>query len=118
MITMNSQYQHPSNTAAFSVMPQEQQQVQPSPFLAHKMTALSGSMNASSNSSNNSNGTAATFPMKLHAMLSDAVAMHFSDVVCWLPGGQAFKVLDPKRFSEEIMPRYFNQTKYKSFQRQ
>jgi hypothetical protein len=59
-----------------------------------------------------------TFPMKLHAMLSDSEGRKFDDVVAWLPGGRSFKVLDPVRFADEIMPHYFNQTKYKSFQRQ
>ena len=39
-------------------------------------------------------------------------------VVSWLPDGKAFKVHDPKVFVERILPTYFNQSKYKSFQRQ
>jgi hypothetical protein len=60
---------------------------------------------------------ASTFPMKLHFMLMESERMGFEDVVCWL-GNYAFKVIDTHRFSVEIMPIYFNQTKYKSFQRQ
>jgi heat shock transcription factor 4 len=56
--------------------------------------------------------------MKLHGMLTDSEVHGFDDVVGWLPGGRSFKVVDPTRFAREIMPQYFNQTKYKSFQRQ
>ncbi|KAG7363741.1 HSF-type DNA-binding protein [Nitzschia inconspicua] len=71
----------------------------------------------SNNNSNNSNMNSLTFPRKLHAMLTDSEILGFDDVVCWM-GKEAFKVIDPHRFSMEIMPQYFNQTKYKSFQRQ
>jgi hypothetical protein len=51
-------------------------------------------------------------------MLADAAKSGFSDIVCWLHGGATFKVQDPSRFTEEVMPKYFNQRKYKSFLRQ
>jgi hypothetical protein len=59
-----------------------------------------------------------TFPAKLHKMLDDAEENDFSDVVSWNNGGSSFKVHKPMEFSDTIMPAYFNQTKYKSFQRQ
>jgi hypothetical protein len=74
-------------------------------------------MSLSSNASSRSCNATSTFPMKLHSMLSESERLGFDDVVCWL-GNQAFKVIDPKRFSIDILPVYFNQTKYKSFQRQ
>ncbi|KAG7347832.1 HSF-type DNA-binding protein [Nitzschia inconspicua] len=77
--------------------------------------------NSSSNLSVSSSGSGTAVPsfaITLHTLLTDAEALGFDDVICWLPGGQAFKVLDSHRFATEIMPRYFNQTKYKSFQRQ
>lgn len=61
---------------------------------------------------------ALSFPMKLHTMLDDAEKLGFQDVVCWQKGGNSFKVLLSERFSATIMRDYFNQTKYKSFQRQ
>lgn len=61
---------------------------------------------------------AVSFPTKLHAMLDDAEKLGFDDVVTWQNGGKSFKVMDPIRFSTAIMRNYFNQTKYKSFQRQ
>ena len=51
-------------------------------------------------------------------MLNDAENEKFQDVVSWLPGGRAFKVHQTDNFVATIMPRYFNQTKYKSFGRQ
>ena len=42
----------------------------------------------------------------------------YQDVVSWQPHGKAFRVHHPEVFASEIMPRYFKQTKYKSFQRQ
>jgi hypothetical protein len=61
---------------------------------------------------------ALSFPMKLHTMLDDAEKLGFQDVVCWQKGGNSFKVLLSERFSATIMRDYFNQTMYKSFQRQ
>jgi len=60
-----------------------------------------------------------TFPFRLHEML-DAVAREgFEDIVSWIPGDKkAFKVHKPALFVQSIMPRFFSQTKYKSFQRQ
>ena len=39
-------------------------------------------------------------------------------IVCWQPHGRAFMVHKPKDFVQEVMPHFFNQTKYASFQRQ
>ena len=58
------------------------------------------------------------FPIKLHELLEDAERMGFQDTVAWQSGGKSFKVLQKDLFSSAIMGRYFNQTKYKSFQRQ
>ena len=71
-----------------------------------------------SDSSSTTSASSSLFPSKLHAMINDAAKKGFDEVVCWLPGGQVFKVLDPARFTEEVMPKYFNQRKYKSFLRQ
>lgn len=51
-------------------------------------------------------------------MLQQASQMGNEHIVGWLPCGKAFKIHKPKEFSEFIMPQYFNQTKYRSFQRQ
>lgn len=58
------------------------------------------------------------FPWKLHRILDDADANDFNDVISWVPTQNGFKVHKPKTFDTDIMPKYFNNTKYKSFQRQ
>jgi HSF-type DNA-binding len=86
-------------------------------FLWPEQHRSSSSMSLSSNTSCRSGKCFSTFPIKLHSMLTDSERLGFDDVVCWLDN-QAFRVIDPHRFSIEILPVYFNQTKYKSFQRQ
>lgn len=58
------------------------------------------------------------FPWKLHDVLEDAERKGFASIVSWTLGGRAFKVHNQKQFETQIMTRYFNQTQYKSFQRQ
>uniref|UniRef100_A0A7S4AJY1 HSF-type DNA-binding domain-containing protein n=1 Tax=Pseudo-nitzschia australis TaxID=44445 RepID=A0A7S4AJY1_9STRA len=96
---------------------------------------LNANVNANINAGANTNtmtsssiakgGVATPFPYKLHIMLEamEAEAARGDDtggnsIVCWQPHGKAFKVHKPRRFVEEIMPHFFNQTKYASFQRQ
>jgi hypothetical protein len=54
------------------------------------------------------------FPMKLHRMLNQSD----ESIVGWLEHGRAFKIHKPNLFAEVIMPNFFNQSKYQSFQRQ
>jgi hypothetical protein len=63
-------------------------------------------------------GVTTPFPWKLHDMLDDMARKEEHDVVTWQPHGRAFMVHKPKEFTNDIMPHYFNQTKYASFQRQ
>lgn len=56
--------------------------------------------------------------VKLHLMLSSVEKNGFDDIIGWQPHGRAFIVRDIKRFTSEIMPEYFKQTKIASFQRQ
>ena len=58
------------------------------------------------------------FPWKLHDMLQTVEREGQDSIVSWLPDGKAFKVHDSTTFVNDIMPRHFKQTKYKSFQRQ
>lgn len=58
------------------------------------------------------------FPWKLHDMLEAAEKSGFAAIVSWLPDENSFKVHLPDVFVDRIMPLYFKQTKYKSFQRQ
>lgn len=59
-----------------------------------------------------------SFPYKVHRMLSEAAKEGKEDVASWTFSGRAFKVHKPTEFVEDIMPRFFNHTQYRSFQRQ
>jgi hypothetical protein len=56
------------------------------------------------------------FPWKLHEMLRDAEKD--PSIVSWLPHGKGFRVHKPQEFVQKVMPVYFRQSHYKSFQRQ
>jgi len=59
------------------------------------------------------------FAWKLYEMLETVHKNEVdTDIVSWVDNGYAFKVHDLKRFVDEIVPTYFKQSKYKSFQRQ
>jgi hypothetical protein len=60
------------------------------------------------------------FPWKLHEMLDDAEKDEgFQSIISWLPDHEnAFRVHNAAAFVDLVIPKYFNQTKYKSFQRQ
>jgi len=58
------------------------------------------------------------FPFKLHSILESAGTSGKESIISWLPSGNAFKIHKPKEFADVVMPQYFNQTKYRSFQRQ
>ena len=51
-------------------------------------------------------------------MLTDAAWEGNDHIISWVAKGRAFRVHQPQKFAEIIMSRYFNQTKFKSFQRQ
>lgn len=73
-------------------------------------------------------GVACPFPWKLHDMLDYCTKMTMepefesstthSKIVTWNDTGTAFAVLNTKVFVQTILPRFFAQTKYASFQRQ
>ena len=58
------------------------------------------------------------FPCKVYDMLEDAMDQGFDDIVSWHSSGNGFMVHNKDKFTKDIIPLYFNQTKYKSFQRQ
>lgn len=58
------------------------------------------------------------FPKLLHAMLCRADDDGFSHIVSWRPHGKSFTVYDREKFVKDVMPQYFQQTKFTSFQRQ
>jgi len=62
--------------------------------------------------------TTASFPVKLYRMLSEVEKDGKQSIVTWNPDGRTLQVLNHKKFVSEILPNYFKQSKYKSFQRQ
>jgi len=82
----------------------------------------------SNNSSVNCSGTSSKknvdremrqpFPVKVYEMLENAEIQKFDNIVSWNEAGTGFMVHDKDNFTKEIVPHYFNLTKYKSFQRQ
>jgi len=66
-------------------------------------------------------GVTQPFPEKLHELLEQETTDDFqhdvNGIVGWLPHGRAFLVRKPKEFTQDVMPKYFRQTKLTSFQR-
>jgi len=58
------------------------------------------------------------FPAKLHQLLEDAHHQGMDDVVSFYDHGRAFCVHNMTRFTQELMPKYFKQSKWNSFARQ
>ena len=58
------------------------------------------------------------FVWKLYEMLEDVEANGREDIVSWIDQGRGFKVHNMEKFVDEVIPKYFRQSKYKSFQRQ
>jgi hypothetical protein len=63
-------------------------------------------------------GSKLPFVWKLYEMLEDIERTSREDIVSWVDGGRAFKVHKMDEFLNDIIPQYFKQSKYKSFQRQ
>jgi hypothetical protein len=61
--------------------------------------------------------TSLPFPAKLRAMLEAVETEGLTGIVSWQMGGTAFRVHQPNIFVRQVMWKWFNQTKYKSFQR-
>jgi hypothetical protein len=59
-----------------------------------------------------------SFPVKLFRMLEAVEREGNEHIVSWHPSGRSFQVHNPQKFVEVVLPSYFKQTKYKSFQRQ
>ncbi|KAL9186114.1 hypothetical protein ACHAXT_005352 [Thalassiosira profunda] len=64
-------------------------------------------------------GGAESFPAKLHRILEEADARGESHIISWQPHGRAFRIHDPRAFTDHIMARYFpKMRKITSLQRQ
>ncbi len=68
--------------------------------------------------SNSRGGASNPFPSKLYDMLNEIEKENKTHIVSWQPHGRCFVVHDQKLFIQEVMPKYFQQKKYASFQRQ
>jgi hypothetical protein len=62
--------------------------------------------------------TDSAFPIKLHRMLQDVEREGLNYIVSWHPDGRSFRVQFHDQFVARVLPGYFSQTKYRSFQRQ
>lgn len=59
-----------------------------------------------------------TFPAKLLAMLMEAEAKGFDDIISFLPHGNSFMIYRPEKFAKEVMLKYFSTNRLPSFQKQ
>lgn len=85
--------------------------------LSPRGVALSD-VEGSDHASSSPGGNTVLFPWKVQDMLRSSVGEGKECIVSWLPHGTAFKVHNVPVFVSEILPLFFKQTKYKSFQRQ
>ena len=46
----------------------------------------------------------ATFPQKLHDLISDE---NNKNIIIWVNGGAAFKIINVQGFENDIVPKYF-----------
>ena len=66
----------------------------------------------------NRGGVTVPFPEKLHQMLDDVEKNGMTDIVSFFPHGRAFAIHKPVQFVSDIMPKFFKQSRFTSFQRQ
>ncbi len=59
-----------------------------------------------------------TFPIKLQIVLKVIEKVGQQHIVSWLPHGRSFMIHRPREFEDEVMGKFFKQTKLTSFQRQ
>jgi hypothetical protein len=59
--------------------------------------------------------SSSSFPTKLYKILADP---NYREYVAWLPHGRAWRVLKPKAFEEDVIPKFFRSERYASFMRQ
>jgi len=58
------------------------------------------------------------FPWRLHQILDDMEEKGDTSIISWMPDGRHFHVHNPTLFVKEIIPKFFKQKSFKSFQRQ
>jgi len=75
-------------------------------------------LNGTDPSCGTANSSLTPFPVLLHRMLEGTEHDSQSHIVGWKPHGRAFCVFDSEEFVQQVMPKYFRQSKISSFQRQ
>lgn len=58
------------------------------------------------------------FPWRLHQILDDMERIGDNSIISWQPDGRHFQVHNPSLFMSQIVPKFFKQKSFKSFQRQ
>ena len=71
------------------------------------------------NTTNNTNRTGSEwqFPGRLHDMMTYVEKEGLQSIISWVQGGRAFMIHNPDKLLD-ILPKFFSQTKYRSFRRQ
>jgi HSF-type DNA-binding len=59
-----------------------------------------------------------SFPTKLYKILKASDHGHHTEIIGWLPDGDAFTIHSEQDFCDVVMKNYFKQTNFKSFTRQ
>lgn len=120
------------STNASADVTDDDDDIRPSPKTsgrrAKRSTASSSKRNSRKNTTSSStititspaqaNGVTETFPVKLHRMLEGNTANGLEHIASWQPHGRCFVVHNQQEFVDLVMPDYFSQSKYPSFQRQ
>ena len=57
------------------------------------------------------------FPVRLRRMLEFCAVHNLNDIVSWDMDGASFRIHEPNAFVRLILPKFFDQTRLKSFQR-
>ena len=63
-------------------------------------------------------GVLSPFPVRLHQMLADMEKQGNTDIISFQHHGRAFQIQNRERFVDQVMHKYFKQTKWHSFARQ
>lgn len=66
-------------------------------------------------------GVPQQFPRRLYEMLegesSKIEGENCDPIIAWSDSGKAFRIIDARMFSSDVLPRYFRTSKFSSFQR-
>jgi hypothetical protein len=57
------------------------------------------------------------FPWKLHKVLEDCHELGLTNIMSWKENGKSFQIHSKRLFEDRIMAKYFDTTRFKSFQR-